>query len=99
MEGIGMGLSICKKIIERANGKIDCFSRGLNQGSTFMFSIKMPLPYSQVNNLTVIHEAPEIEQSFNTSRLVGGNNEKSLLVNTRTTEDRSKNDSAPIKQQ
>ena len=43
-EGIGMGLSICKKIVERANGKIDCFSKGFKQGSTFIFTMKMPLP-------------------------------------------------------
>ena len=42
---VGMGLSICKKIVERANGKIDFFSRGLRQGSTFIFTMKMPLPY------------------------------------------------------
>ena len=43
-EGIGMGLSICKKIIERVGGSIDCFSRGLKKGSTFFFSMKMPIP-------------------------------------------------------
>ena len=40
-EGIGLGLYICKQIIDRAGGKINCFSAGLGLGSTFMFSIHM----------------------------------------------------------
>lgn len=41
LEGIGMGLTICKKIVENNDGKIDVFSAGEDQGSTFMFSMKM----------------------------------------------------------
>ena len=43
LEGCGIGLIICKKIVEHYNGTISCFSAGLDQGSTFIFSIKMHL--------------------------------------------------------
>ena len=36
-----MGLSICKKILQKSGGKIYCYSAGHNQGSTFIFSMKM----------------------------------------------------------
>ncbi len=39
-EGTGMGLAICKKIIERHNGSIEAFSRP-NEGS--LFEIRLPL--------------------------------------------------------
>ena len=43
-QGIGMmGLSICKKIVERSGGQMNVFSRGVNQGTTFSFSMKMKL--------------------------------------------------------
>ena len=39
--GIGLGLTICKQIVEQSGGKIEAKSRGLNQGSLFMFSMMM----------------------------------------------------------
>ena len=52
--GIGIGLNICKKIVKNAKGQIDCFSRGRNMGSIFMFSMRMTLPKQYVNGLSVI---------------------------------------------
>ena len=43
-DGIGMGLTICQKIIHNIGGQIDVHSAGANKGSTFMFSIRMSLP-------------------------------------------------------
>ena len=43
-DGIGMGLTICQKIIHNCGGHIDVYSAGANLGSTFMFSIRMCLP-------------------------------------------------------
>ena len=40
-EGIGMGLNICKKIVEKTGGSIECHSPGINKGSTFSFSMTM----------------------------------------------------------
>ena len=40
-EGIGLGLTIVKQIIEKAGGDIQVFSTGLGKGSTFIFSMKM----------------------------------------------------------
>ena len=40
-EGIGMGLYICKQIVENMGGSIDCYSAGEGCGSTFMFTMRM----------------------------------------------------------
>ena len=42
-EGIGLGLTIVKQIIEKSGGKIYVSSEGLGNGSTFVFSMKMRL--------------------------------------------------------
>ena len=39
IESSGLGLSICKRIVEKHNGKIWVKSKGLNKGSTFYFSL------------------------------------------------------------
>ncbi len=40
-EGIGMGLTIVKQIIEKSGGTIGVWSQGIGQGSVFYFSMKM----------------------------------------------------------
>ena len=40
-EGIGMELSTCKSLVHASGGTIEVFSKGLNKGSTFKFSMKM----------------------------------------------------------
>lgn len=40
-EGIGMGLKICKNLVELNHGTIQVHSRGENMGSTFTFSMQM----------------------------------------------------------
>ena len=39
-EGIGLGLTISKQIVNHYGGRIDLFSRGKGTGSAFMFSMK-----------------------------------------------------------
>ena len=46
MEGIGLGLAICKRIIENSGGEITVSSEGEDKGSTFKFSMQMDLPTS-----------------------------------------------------
>ena len=41
VDGIGLGLSICKKIAENSGGAIHVSSDGLNKGATFSFTMKM----------------------------------------------------------
>ena len=36
-DGLGMGLTICQKIIENCGGKIEVFSEGENKGTSFFF--------------------------------------------------------------
>ena len=40
-EGIGLGLSIVKQIVEQSGGEISVHSDGLGHGSLFCFSMKM----------------------------------------------------------
>ena len=40
MKGIGLGLVICKLIVERFDGKIDFISK-YNKGTTFYFTFKL----------------------------------------------------------
>ena len=58
-EGIGMGLTICKKIVDYYDGNISYYSAGENQGSTFMFSLKMVVEES---NKSHYHQAPKVVQ-------------------------------------
>ena len=40
-EGIGLGLTIVKSIVEASGGKVKLYSAGVNKGSTFQFSMRM----------------------------------------------------------
>ena len=44
VEGVGMGLTICQRIVDNNQGQIDVFSEGKDKGATFIFSMKMKLP-------------------------------------------------------
>ena len=44
LEGTGIGLNICQKIVNNNQGAIDVSSEGINRGSKFMFSMKMIEP-------------------------------------------------------
>ena len=44
VEGIGLGLAICKRIVENSGGEITVSSDGENRGSTFKFSMHMEKP-------------------------------------------------------
>ena len=43
VQGIGLGLKICKQLAEMNHGEIDVFSRGRGMGTTFMFTMKMTI--------------------------------------------------------
>ena len=40
-EGIGLGLTIVKQIVEKANGMISVESEGIGKGSIFIISMQM----------------------------------------------------------
>jgi signal transduction histidine kinase len=40
VKGSGLGLSVCRSIIDEHNGKIAAFSEGLNKGATFYVELK-----------------------------------------------------------
>ena len=53
VDSIGMGLLICKQIVQNTGGKISCYSAGEGQGATFTFSMRMDMP-RLANDLSVI---------------------------------------------
>ena len=40
-DGLGLGLRICKQIVEQNGGTIQADSEGINKGSSFTFSMRM----------------------------------------------------------
>ena len=40
-EGLGLGLMICKNLVEQNNGSLEVYSEGINMGSTFSFTMQM----------------------------------------------------------
>ena len=59
-EGIGMGLNICKQIVNHCGGEISCQSDGKNKGSTFIFSMRMKTDQaSQEFNIFPLANQPE----------------------------------------
>ncbi len=42
-EGIGLGLTIVKQIVEASQGTINVFSEGKGKGSLFHFTMKLPI--------------------------------------------------------
>ena len=67
-EGIGLGLTICKSIVEKSGGSIHVESDGPGKGSCFMFSLKM----SALEALSAIIEDSTQTQhaQIDTNRLV-----------------------------
>lgn len=63
--GLGLGLSICNKVISRLGGRILCESK-LGAGSTFTFSISVDisgdhnLPLASLDEKIVIHGRPKV---------------------------------------
>jgi len=51
----GLGLSICKRIVERHNGKIWAESEGLGKGSTFYFTVPKSKPINKMESLEYIY--------------------------------------------
>ena len=47
-EGIGLGLTITKQIVESADGKLTVESAGPGKGSVFSFSMKMTKVVNQI---------------------------------------------------
>ena len=55
-EGIGMGLTIVKQIVEQADGAISVSSDGPGHGSLFKFTMRM---HSEQNNF---EQAPHLQR-------------------------------------
>jgi len=64
--GLGIGLSLSKKLIEMHHGSIDVTSPGLNQGSTF--TIRLPLATSTLTEPTSVKQETSTSTTGEVSR-------------------------------
>ena len=55
-EGLGMGLMICKKLVELNGGSIEVNSEGRDKGSMFTFTMKMKMPLQSIENDSSAHD-------------------------------------------
>ena len=64
-EGIGMGLTICKHIVERSGGTIEQISLGENQGTTIVLSMNMQIAGKIDDQMKREDEEQESEEEIN----------------------------------
>ena len=55
-EGIGLGLTIVKNIVEKSGGTIKVTSEGRGLGSQFTFSMRMEPVLSHTDQVSIIQE-------------------------------------------
>ena len=54
-EGVGLGLLVSKALIEANGGRLEIRSEGVDQGSNFIFNMKMVQDRSATNSTVVSH--------------------------------------------
>lgn len=71
-QGVGLGLSICKQIVESSGGKIEAFSEGADRGSRFSFTMKMK-PFDQALEQDDISQSMSLPNIMEESKLQSQN--------------------------
>ena len=69
-EGIDMGLTICKHIVEKSGGTIEQISLGENQGTTFVFSMKMQIVGKNDDQMNREDEEQESEEEIKVEQVL-----------------------------
>ena len=61
-DGLGLGLRICRQLVEQNGGTIQADSDGINKGSSFTFSMKMEDYSSEVENDIAFRVDSDLQQ-------------------------------------